>query len=328
MFVNIQTFIIKTAAMKVTILLTEQLSLFELACAVELFALPRTDFESWYKTQIVSLTDSALNGLCGTSFSCKLVSKLPETDLLVIPSFPVHTIEINPKLAQEVEQHYASGGRIISFCSGSFLLAKLGILDERVATTHWRYAAQFRQQFPQIEYKDDILYAYDGVIGCSAGSAAGIDLGIEVIRRDFGYSHANSVARQLVLPAHRNGGQSQFVEKAVTQTKSTISQTLDWAVKNLSSEITIDSMAKKANMTRRTFDRHVKRHYKMTPLEWLSERKLEVAKSLLETTVLSIENIAVRSGFETAMTLRHNFKKSLSISPSEYRTTFHSSGKN
>lgn len=308
--------------MKVVIVVAEQVSLFELASAVELFALPRPEFDNWYTTEVVAFGSTAFPGLCETGFVCKQVSELPECDLLVIPSFPVSVTQIDAALRQAVLQHYNGGGRVISFCSGAFLLAELGLLNGRIATTHWRYAQMFKQRFPQVTYQEDILYHYDGVVGCSAGSAAGLDLGIEVIRQDYGYHVANSVARRLVLPAHRNGGQSQFIEKPLPQTKSSVSQALDWAVKHLSPELTIEDIASKASMTRRTFDRHFKKHYHMTPLEWLQARKLEVAKSLLETTQLGLEHIAERAGFDNAITLRYNFKKYLSISPSEYKATF------
>lgn len=308
--------------MNVTILLTEQLSLFELACATELFALPRYDFEVWYNTRIVSLTRADRQGLCRTSLTCEVVDTLPNTDILVIPSFPVKQKRVSAKVAETLLNHYKQGGRIISFCSGTFLLARLGLLNHRIATTHWQYADEFKQQFPHIEYKEDVLYHYDGVIGCSAGSAAAIDLGIEVIRQDFGYEYANKVARRLVLPAHRSGGQSQFVEKPIEKTNSSLSQVLEWAVKNLSADLSINLLADKANMTRRTFDRQFRKTYNMSPLEWLTERKLEVVKALLETTGLSVEAIALRAGFDNPITLRHHFKKSLSVTPTRYREIF------
>lgn len=308
--------------MKVTILLCEQLSLFELACAVELFALPRPEMTNWYSTQVVSLDKPLFDGLSQTQFACSLVTELTPCDLLVIPSYPVNITTPSTLLAGEVLKHYQRGGRIISFCSGAFLLAALGLLANRAVTTHWRYADIFMQRFPDLNYKADVLYEYDGVIGCSAGSAAAVDLGIEVIRRDYGYHAANAVARRLVLPAHRSGGQSQFVEKPLPKTRSSVSQALDWAVTQLTAQLSIDDIAVKANMTRRTFDRYFKKTYQMTPLAWLQQRKLEVAKSLLETTTLNLEQIAERAGYDNAITMRHNFRKYLAVSPSDYKATF------
>lgn len=308
--------------MKVTILITHQVSFFELACATELFALPRPELENWYDTQVLSLTPVAEKSTFGLSVSCQAVEHLPETDLLVIPSHSTHEHQPDTKLADAVMAHNQNGGRIISFCSGSFLLAHLGLLDHRQATTHWRYAAQFKKCFPHINLNDDILYSYDGRIGCSAGSAAAIDLGLEVIRQDHGYQIANHVARRFVLPAHRQGGQSQFIDVPLSENQSRLSQVLDWACKNLSKDITVSDLAKQANMTRRTFDRQFKNNYQMTPLNWLNQRKLDRARNLLESTTMSIESIATRSGFDNAITLRHNFKKHLSTSPSKYRTQF------
>lgn len=308
--------------MQVTILLSEQLSMFELASALELFALERPEFELWYQCELVSFGQSKYSGLCGINLEVKQVDQLPKADLIVIPSYPVKQTNLSNELRQQLLDHYHNGGRLISFCSGSFLLAQLGLLNGREAVTHWRYKEQFKSRFPHIKLNEEVLYRYDGKIGCSAGSAAGIDLGIQVIRQDFGFEKANKVARRLVLPAHRNGGQAQFVEKAVTKHESQLSATLDWVVKNLNPDINITDLANKANMTRRTFDRHFKKHYQMTPQRWLIERKLESAKALLETTDYGIEKIAILSGFDSSVTLRHNFNKYLSVSPSLYRSTF------
>ena len=296
--------------------------MFELASALELFALPRADFDSWYECQVVSLTQAEYSGLGGLHLQVQQTDCLPDSDLVVIPSFPVNQTKIATQIRTELLTHFQKGGRIISFCSGAFLLAELGLLQNRKAVTHWRYVADFQRRFPHIRLSEDVLYEYDGVIGCSAGSAAGIDLGIEVIRQDFGYDKANRVARRLVLPAHRSGGQAQYIEKAVTKTRSQLSETLDWAIKHLTSSLTVEQIANKANMTRRTFDRHFKQHYHCTAQYWLTEQKLDIAKTLLESTDQSVEKIALNSGFGSAVTLRHNFNKYLSISPTAYRETF------
>lgn len=295
--------------------------MFEFSCALELFALPREEFASWYSTRVVSLTGGTYPSLASTVIHCEQVEKLPQSDLLVVPSYSVHN-KGSVELVEAVHAHNMQGGRTISFCSGAFLLAEAGLLDGRVATTHWMYAEDFKQRFPHIQFQEDAIYQYDGVVGCSAGSSAGIDLGVEVIRQDFGHKAANSVARRLVLPAHRSGGQSQFIEKPMSYPPSSISKALDWAVKNLSRDLTVEDIASKANMSRRSFDRNFKKSYSMTPSEWLTERRLEVAKDLLEATELSIEQVAAESGYDSSVTLRQNFKKVLSISPSDYRMSF------
>lgn len=308
--------------MKVSILLIEKLSLFELASAVELFALPREGISNWYETEIVSLCKSTFDGLCGSTFKCQHKDSIGNSDILVIPSYPIEFEDVPYRIEQAIIDHLKRGGRILSFCSGSFLLAAMGLLDDKEATTHWRYSERFQERFPRVRYSEDVLYTYDGVIGCSAGSAAGIDLGIEVIRQDYGHEVANKVARRLVLPAHRSGGQSQFVEKPLDNKNTVLSTALDWAVMNISPALTVSDIAEKASMTRRTFDRRFKVLYNTTPLDWLIQRKLDIAKRLLERSNDSIELVAEQSGFESAVTLRHNFKKVLSISPREYRQRF------
>lgn len=307
---------------RVVILLTESLSLFEYACATELFALQRDEFENWYDTTTVSLSATQYEGLADSQLHCRQVDTLPDCDLLIVPSFPTSIEQVPEKLLQAVRQHHLRGGRTISFCSGSFLLAAAGLLDGRTAITHWRYADVFRQRFGHIAFRDDMLYHYDGQVGCSAGSAAGIDLGIEVIRQDFGHAAANVVARRLVLPAHRSGGQSQFVEKPSSVGATGLSKSLEWAVKNISHELNVEDIATRANMTRRTFDRHFKKIFNQTPQVWLTQRRLEIAQELLENSNLNIEQIALKAGYENSTSLRINFKKYVSVSPSVYREQF------
>ena len=307
---------------RVVILLTESLSLFEYACATELFALKRDEFTQWYETDTVSMSHSQYEGLAGTVLHCRQVKQLPDCDLLIVPSFPVNVQSVSPVLINALQQHHARGGKIISFCSGAFLLAAAGLLDGRTATTHWRYASAFQSRFPHITFREDILYHYDGQVGCSAGSAAGVDLGIEVIRQDYGHHAANIVARRLVLPAHRSGGQSQFVAKPASTGSSGLARSLEWAVKNLTHTLTVEDIAAKANMTRRTFDRHFRKHFNVTPQVWLTQRKIEIAQQLLEGSALNIEQIALQAGYENSTSLRINFKKYVSVSPSQYRQQF------
>lgn len=309
----------------VSILAFNQVSLFELACAVEIFAISRPEFKHWYTTNIVTFAEGPLSLTSNMTLTCKTVTDLRDTDLLVIPSWPVEKVEIDGLLSQAILELYARGGHIISFCSGSFLLARLGLLNGKTATTHWRYADEFKKQFADVGYIDDVLYVHDGQIGCSAGSASAIDLGIEIIRQDFGFEYANSVARRLVLPAHRTGGQKQYVEKVVSRGNNHFSKALDWAASNLDSELSIDQLAQRANMTRRTFDRRFRQTFNQTATQWLIEQKLDLAKGLLESSTENLESIASKSGFNNAITLRHNFNKYLAISPSRYRDQFRQS---
>lgn len=306
---------------KVAILTYNHASFFELGCAVELFALERPEFNDWYQTDIVSFNDGLNNLTGGVQMTSKHIKNFNNYDLLVIPSWSDSNDE-DRTLNDEIIKFYKQGKRIISFCSGAFLLAKLGILNQRQAITHWRYADQFKHQFPHIHYSDDVLYSYDGTIGCSAGSSAAIDLGLEVIRQDFGYEAANSVARRLVLSAHRKGGQSQFSEVVVKNKSNQFNNAIEWALSNLTNTIHINQLAQKANMSRRSFDRKFKANLNLTPKEWLTHQRLHLAKSLLEQHEYSVERIAELSGFDNASTMRHHFRKEFGVSPSFHRSQF------
>lgn len=308
-------------AKRVAILVDEGIALFELGCATELFALPRPEINNWYQTEVVSFTSEPLNATGGLLIQPKVLSDLLAYDMVIIPSWPVDR-QVPEQIALALKSFFNSAGQVISFCSGAFLLGYAGLLNGRRATTHWRYAEAFKERFFSTEYVEDVLYLYDGQIGCSAGSSAAIDLGIEVIRHDYGYQIANQVARRLVLAAHRSGGQSQFVETPIPKNKNHFSETLDWAIQNIHSPLDVNQLAKKANMTRRTFDRHFRKILNMSPKEWIIQQRLERAKSLLESSDQTIDNIAYNSGFETSISMRHNFRKFLSISPSSYRKQF------
>lgn len=317
---------------KVAILTRDHGAFFELGCALELFALPRPEFDSWYQCEVVSFASGPLNMLGGVLLTVRQVDNLDEFDMLVVPGWPASGAELTQLHREALRRFYKAGKRLLSFCSGAFLLGELGVLEGREATTHWRYAALFQQRFPAVRYVDDVLYVYDGHIGCSAGSAAAIDLGIEVIRRDFGYQIANQVARRLVLSAHRKGGQSQFVETPVLERANQFSQALDWAVQNIREPIDIDEFAQKARMSRRTFDRKFRSTFNLSANDWLIQQKLNLAKGLLESMiqksgesgsrVCSIEWIAGQSGFVNAITMRHHFRKVLGVSPTQYQAQF------
>lgn len=307
---------------RVAILAYDHSALFELGCAVELFGLPRPEFEHWYHCDVVTFSPGPLTSTCGITLGCTTIRDLTDYDLLVIPSWPTNNSSVPPSVAAAIEQFASIGKRIISFCSGAFLMAELGLFHQGKATTHWRYANTFKARFPQIEYVDDVLYLYDGRIGCSAGSSAAIDLGLEVIRGDFGYQVANKVARRLVLSAHRKGGQSQFAETPVPEANSQFASALDWALLNLNEPIDINTFARQANMSRRTFDRKFRANLDLTPKEWLTHQRLNLARELLENHDYPVERVADLSGFDNATTLRHHFRKALGISPTLYKTQF------
>ncbi|MCX4028416.1 helix-turn-helix domain-containing protein [Endozoicomonas sp. SM1973] len=309
---------------KVAILAYQGLATFEFGCAIELFGLPRPEYDQWYRAEVVTFDKSPVAATGGFLMSAKPVTSLSSYHTLIIPGWPTHQCGVSELIKQQLVKLYRRGGRIISFCSGAFLLAELGLLDGRCATTHWRYAALFQQRYPQVNYQDNVLYMFDGQIGCSAGSAAGIDLGIEVIRQDFGYVIANQVARRLVVSPHRSGGQAQYVETPVIKHHSQFSATLDWAIEHLQQPLIVNDLAEQAHMSRRSFDRHFRQALGMSAKEWINRQRLTLAQKQLEKGAVSVEQIAIRVGFGNAMNLRHYFRKYLGLSPTQYQGQFFS----
>lgn len=308
---------------RVGILASNHGALFELGCAVELFGLARPDIENWYQCQVISLNTPPLEYTAGVILNVTKVADFTGFDVLVIPHWPT---SVDPQRDAAYIKHLtdavARGCQLITFCSGAFLLATAGLLNGKQATTHWRYADLFMQRFPSVHYLDNVLYCFDGTLGCSAGSAAGLDLGLEVIRQDYGHRIANQIARRLVISAHRQGGQSQFVETPIAKNPSQFNAVLDWALNNLDQPLEVNQLAQKANMSRRTFDRKFRASFKLSAQQWLIDQRVNLAKQYLEETSLPLDRIAQQAGFNNAITLRHHFNKKLGISPSNYRAQF------
>ncbi|EEX94637.1 transcriptional regulator [Vibrio orientalis CIP 102891 = ATCC 33934] len=307
---------------RVAILAHSHVTLFEMSCAVELFALPRPEFEDWYQTDVINMENKPISTTGNIVLTTQYTDSLEKYDTLIIPGWPTWDYPIPDIIEREVSNFVSAGKRLLTLCSGAFLPAKLGLLDGKVATTHWMYEKAFREQFPQIRYQSDVLYVFDGSIGCSAGSASALDLGLAVIRQDYGYAIANQVAKRLVVSAHRQGGQTQFVETPILEIPNQFSDALDWANQNLDKSISVDALANKANMSRRTFDRKFRASFDLSPKEWLIQQRVERAKGLLENNSTSIERLANQAGFENATTMRHHFRRLIGISPHQYRNQF------
>ena len=307
---------------KIAILAYDKLAMFEFSCALELFALPRPEYSNWYQTEVVTFESGSLHALGGIAIQARQVSSLEPYDVLVIPGWNSQSKRVNAKLAEAVSLFAEQNKRLVSFCSGAFLLAQLGLLQNKQATTHWRYAEIFRQRFEQVKFVDDVLYTQDGNIYCSAGSAAALDLGIALIREDFGHVIANQVARRLVISPHRSGGQAQYVETPVAKQTGVFAATLDWAINHLNQALDVDDLARYAGMSRRSFDRRFRQTVGSSPKFWLNQQRINLAKQLLETQNLSIEQLAANVGFENAVTLRFNFNKYVGIAPSQYQSQF------
>ncbi|UYM07254.1 GlxA family transcriptional regulator [Solicola gregarius] len=215
------------------------------------------------------------------------------------------------------------GTRIASICTGSFLLASAGLLDDRPATTHWQSAERFRALFPRVRLDADVLYTDDGEVLTSAGEASGIDLCLHMIRRDHGSAVANAVARSNVVPPHRDGGQAQYISYPVREPeRSSTTEARRWALEHLDRPLNLRELAEREAMSVRTFTRRFREEVGTSPGQWLAQRRLDRARQLLEETDLSIESVAARAGFGTATSLRSQLHGALGVSPRAYRRTF------
>lgn len=305
---------------RVAILAFNGVSLLELSIAAELFILPRPNLPRWYSAKIVSFEVSPLKSDAGIFIDTPLLHSFEGFDCLVVPSWPTDGPPAKLDLALALLEFAGKKNkRILSFSTGAFLLAELGIFKNRVAVTHWQHADLFKTRFPDVDVDDDALYLFDGQVGCSGAGATAFDLGLEVIRSDFGVEAANEVAAQLVVSAHRSGYQSEFSENTASRHAQDFADTLNWAQKNIAFNLSVDALAEHAKMSRRSFDRRFKDEFSLTPHEWLTQQKMKVAQSLLERSQHSIDYVAEKSGFANALSLRDNFKKRLGMSPTEYR---------
>ncbi len=254
---------------------------------------------------------------------------LAAADTVIIP--PTHAM---PELAgggplpPEVDAAIADirpGARLVSICSGSYVLAAAGLLDGRPATTHWNLAPEFRRAYPKVKVDEEVLFVDDGDVLTSAGVAAGVDLCLHMIRRDHGAAAANRAARICVVPPWRDGGQAQFIDRPVPEpTLASTTATRAWAMEHLAEPLSLGRLAEHARMSLRSFTRRFRDEVGMTPGQWLTAQRLELAKQLLETTDLPIDLVAHRAGLGSGNSLRAHMKSSLGISPAAYRRTFSS----
>ena len=252
---------------------------------------------------------------------------LATADTVVIPTSyelgPVHT---EGRLTDELAAafaHVRPGTRMVSICTGSYVLAAAGYLDGRPATTHWWHADHFQRLFPKVRVDPDVLFIDDGDVLTSAGVAAGIDLCLHIVRRDHGTAVANDVARRTVVPPHRDGGQAQYIRRPVPDDRfATTITARTWALGRLERPIMLRDMAQQESMSVRTFTRRFREEVGVSPVQWLTRQRVERARQLLESTDLSIDQVARESGFGTATSLRQHIQAALGVSPTMYRRTF------
>ncbi len=252
------------------------------------------------------------------------LDKLLTADTVIVPSWRDPAEQAPAALLAALVAAHARGARIVGLCLGAYVLAQAGLLDGRAATTHWAYAEDFARRHPGVRLQPDVLYLEDGNVLTSAGTAAAIDCCLYMLRQQLGGEIANSVARRLVVPPHRQGGQAQFIAQPLpaNATDTRLSGLLDWVRAHLDQVLTLDTLAERAMMSRRTFTRRFHQLTGSTVGEWLLGERLALAQRLLESTQHPVETIASLSGFGSPVSLRLHFRSTFGVSPSAWRRAF------
>jgi AraC family transcriptional activator FtrA len=312
----------------VAALVGPRVAAFELGVVHEVFGIDRSEYDDpWYECRLVAACGSPIpvtNADWAVSTPWGL-DALDEADTVVIVTWPDYHLPTPPHVLDAVRAVHARGGRLMSVCSGAFLLAETGLLDGRPATTHWVYADELARRYPAVKVDPDVLFVDAGDdIYSSAGTAAAIDLALHIVRLDRGADVANALARRMVVPPQRDGGQAQYVKAPVPAVPDddTIAATLEWAVAHLDQPLQVDDLARQAMLSPRTFARRFRDVTGVTPMRWLTRQRVLHAQRLLETTDLPVEVVAQRCGFGTGAAFRTHFRRIAGTSPLAYRRTF------
>jgi AraC family transcriptional regulator, transcriptional activator FtrA len=315
----------RTSNRRVVAVLYDGLTLFEFGLTAEIFGLTRPEVgRDWYQFSTCSVDRSTIRTNVGIALRAETgLRALRRAGTIILPGWRDPEEPPPAGLVQALRQAHARGARILSICSGVFVLAATGLLDGKRATTHWRYVERLCRRFPQVRVETNVLYVDEGQVLSSAGSAAGIDLCLHLVRRDFGAEVGNQVARRLVMAPHRDGGQAQYVRETLPRRAPTpIAGVLDWALTQLKRPLGVAELARQAHMSPRTLARRFVEGTGTTPHRWLTHQRLLAAQRRLEATRDSVETVANAVGFENAMTLRHHFRRSFGTTPTAYRRRF------
>ncbi|MET9441312.1 helix-turn-helix domain-containing protein [Streptomyces sp. NPDC006610] len=312
---------------RVAVIVDEGTNPFEVGCATELFGLPRPELGAAQPLYDVTLCGPApvirMNHGFLTVGDLPGLEAVDEADTLVVPGRPDNVVPRAEAVLDAVRRAHARGVRVIGFCTGTFALAEAGLLDGRRATTHWMWADSFRRLHPRVRLEPDVLFVDEGDVLTAAGSAAALDLGLYVWRRDHGAEVANAVARRLVFAAHRDGGQRQFVERPVPEAPDeSLAPLLAWAQERLGEPLTVAGLAARAAVSPATLHRRFRAQLGTTPLAWLTGERVALACRLIERGEERLDVVAERCGLGTAANLRARLRRETGLSPSAYRRRF------
>ena len=295
---------------------------FDLAVPCEVFSRARTaDIEQPYRLRVCGETPTVRAG----AFDLQLhwgLDELAAAQTIMVPGLGRLDAPISDAVLAALRAAAARGTRIASICTGAFILAAAGLLDGRRATTHWLAAAELAARYPSVQVAPQVLFVDDGQILSSAGAAAGLDLCLHMVRRDYGAHVAANTARLSVMPLMREGGQAQFIQHAPPSARAGFAPLLQWMEQNLHRPTGLAEIAARAGMSERSLSRHFREQSGTTVLQWLLTARIRRAQELLETTDLPIETIATAAGFESAATFRDRFLRIAGTSPRAYRRSF------
>ncbi len=309
---------------RVVALLNPPQSPFELACAAEVFGTVRPELPVHYDFRVCAEHPGPLRTTVGYEMVADAsLSALREADTVVVPGWQPPGAPASPAVLEELRAAHRRGARIAAICTGAFVLAQAGLLDGRRATTHWRQTARLAAAFPAVRVAADVLYVDHGDVATSAGTGAGIDLCLHLVRCDHGAAYATQIARSMVLPPRRDGSQLQYaVRPEQARADESLAPLLEWAASRLGSELTVSRLAERAGLSNRTLARRFTEQLGTSPGQWLLGQRIDAARELLERTDLPVEAIATRVGLSSAVNLRRRFRAVLGATPGAYRRTF------
>lgn len=294
--------------------------------ACEVFGLPRPQLtgNGWYRFQVCAARPGKVTTQVGVPLEVAHgLGPLARADTVLVA--PVeHPEQVEPEALRAIRRAHDRGARVVSLCTGAFILAIAGLLDGRRATTHWMYTDELVSGWPAVSVDPGVLYVVDDNVMTSAGSAASIDLCLHLVRQDWGTEVANALAKRLVVAPHRDGGQAQYIEMPVPETDNTdqFADTLCFIQQHLDEDLNVGTLASMTSMSPRNFARLFRARTGTTPYQWIIRQRLLLARRLLETTDLSVDVIASKSGFGSAITLRKQFQQGLRTTPHGYRRSF------
>ncbi|MFE9390609.1 GlxA family transcriptional regulator [Streptomyces sp. NPDC006784] len=309
---------------RVVALLNPPQSPFELSCAGEVFGTAPLDGPPRYSFGICAESPGPLPTTAGYAMVVDAgLEALEQADTVIIPGWQPPGTPAPPAVTAALLAAHRRGARIVAICTGAFVLAQAGLLDGRRATTHWRHTTQLAAAFPQVRLEEDVLFVDHGDVATSAGTGAGIDLCLHLVRSDHGAAYAAQIARNMVLPPHREGSQLQYaVQPAPAKADESLAPLLEWATSRLDTRLTLDRLAERAGLSSRTLARRFTEQLGTSPGQWLLDQRIDAARALLERTDLPVEAVATRVGLTSAVNLRRRFRAHLGTTPGAYRRTF------